>query len=265
MSVETHVQDALDRAETERAHVEQKGAAFQEFRAAVRETEPTTGGGQSGGPMADGGIAVAATGYAAGGSQNTCEQVREQFAETVGQASDVAGADETTVETLREEFCEEVALALSPHSGSQFTPNMKQIVLTAAANRRQELGALRKALDIERDSLESAAEETTEMTAWLAEADQTPLLSLGFEELRQRHERLSALRDRCERIADQRQNTLETTTSYEGSAGIEHDGVIGYLYDDFPSSHPVLSTTTRLEEVCADCQRSVRDHLTRRV
>jgi hypothetical protein len=265
MSVETHVGDALDRAETERRHVEQKGAAFQEFRAVVREIEPTTRGGQPGGPMADGGIAVAATGYAGGGTRNKCEQVRAEFAETVGQVSDVVAAEETTIETLREEFCEEIALALSPHSESQFTPNVKQALLTAAGNRRQELAALRKALVVERESLDDAVEEVGEMTTWLAEADQTPLLGLGFEELRERHERLSSFRDRCKRIADHRQDTLETTTSYEGSAGLEHEGVVTYLYDDFPTTHPVLSTTARLDEVCADCQRAVRDHLTRRV
>jgi hypothetical protein len=265
MTVETHVQDALDRTATERTHVEQKGAAFEQFRTAVRDIETRTGCGHAGDPMADGGIRVAATGYGGGGTQNKCEQVRAVFAETVGQASDVVAAEETTIETLREEFCEEVALALSPHSKSQFTPNVKQAVLTAAGNRRQELAALDKALVVERESLTDAVEEIAEMTTWLADADQTPLLGLGFEELRQRHERLSVFRDRCTRIADQRQDTLETTTSYDGSAGLEHEGVVTYLYDDFPTTHPVLSTTARLDEVCADCQRAVRDHLTRRV
>jgi len=264
MSVETHVQDALDRVETERTHVAEKGSAFQEFRADVREVDPTSGYSPPGGPMADGGMAVTTTSYC-GGTESKCKRVRELFEETVGQVSDIEAAQETTIETIRGEFCDEVALALSPHSDSRFTPNVKQVVLTAAGNRRQELGALGKALAVERESLESAVEEVTEITAWLAEADQTPLLNLGFEELRRRHERLSGFRARCERLANQRQETLETTTSYEGSAGIEHDGVVSYLYDDFPVTHPVLSTTTRLDEVCADCQRAVRDHLTRRV
>jgi hypothetical protein len=265
MTVETHVQDALDRATTERAHVAEKGTAFQEFGAAVREVDPAAGPSQTGGPMADGGVAVSATGYCAGGTETGCKRVRELFEETVGQVSDVQNSQETTIETIRAEFCEEVALALSSHSESNFTPNVKQVVLTAAGNRRQELGALEKALCTERDSLDAAAESVTEITAWLAAADQTPLLDLSFEELRERHEQLATFREQCDRIGKQRQETLETTTSFEGSAGIEHDGVVTYLYDDFPATYPVLSTTTRLDEVCAECQHAVRDHLTRRV
>lgn len=260
MSVDNHVRDALERVTEERAHVAGKATRFQKFQVAVRDVEATTESRPGGGPMADGGVTV--TGYCGGSSSGRCEQVRSQFEELVGPILD---SQPSMTETLREEFCDEIALALSPQSETRFTPGVKRAVLTAAGNRHQELRTLEKALERERESLENAAEQIEEMTSWLARADQTPLLELDFEQLSDRHERLAEFRDRCQTIARERQETLGCTTSYEGSAGIEQQGVCGYLYEDFPTVHPVLSTTTRLEELCGDCQRAVRDHLTRRV
>lgn len=265
MTVETLLQDALDRVETERAHVSEKVTAFSQFRAGVHELAPASAQPGPPGAMADGGMTATTTTLSMRSSSG-CQQVRRLFEETVEPVS-TTETDETesTVELLREEFCDEIALAVSPHTEGQFTPGVKQAMLTATDNRRQELGALEKALAVETESLEAAESPVREMTAWLASADERPLLELGFEQLRERHERLAEFRERCTEIADRRQETLEQTTSYEGSAGIEHKGVVGYLYEDFPTAHPVLSTATNLDDVCADCQRAVRDHLTRRV
>ena len=80
-----------------------------------------------------------------------------------------------------------------------------------------------------------------------------------------RHEQLSTHRDQCEERLLARQETIQTTTSQDAQIGLKHRSLVTYLYQAFPVSYPVLSTLTRLNALLADCQRIVRDHLTRRV
>jgi len=108
-------------------------------------------------------------------------------------------------------------------------------------------------------------ELTEEITAWLSSADGTPLLGLDFEGLRARHERLAAFREQCDRLARKRQSLLTRTVSEGGAAGVDHRSLVESLYGGLPTAHPVLSAAVTLEEVCTDCQKAVRDHLTRRV
>jgi len=258
MSIDTHLDDALTRVETERQQVEQKLTAFERFTSTVQGVEPAR---QPGSQMvADGGSnAMAATQHS---PRDRCDRVRGAFAETVYEA---ANDDLSLAETMSEELCEAVALALARGTTHGFTPTVKRTIITATEQRQAELGALRTALRREAESLQSAGTEVEEMTAWLTDADETPLLELGFEQLRARHEQLSRYRDRCEELTSQRQAVLEKTTSKGAAAGVDHRAVVDYLYQEFPISHPVLSTATSLDEVCADCQATVRDHLTRRV
>lgn len=262
MTIDTHVHDALTRVEAEQGAVAEERSAFEQFAATVEGIDPATPGGNAAGmPVADGG-AMAATAATPDRPRDRCDRVRDAFAETVGATID---DDLSLVETMSEDLCEEVALALSPETAHRFTPPVKRTVLTATEKRRTQLGALRKALSREADSVRIAVDDVEEITAWLASADETPLLEVGFDRLRERHEHLSQYRARCEELAQRRQETLETTTSNGGAAGIEHRTVVEYLYQDFPTAYPILSTATTLTDLCADCQETVRDHLTRRV
>lgn len=262
MSIDTHVDDALVRVQAERGAVDEELEAFDRFTARVAGIDPVTPADRSMGvPVADGG-GTAATATTRDQPGTCCDRLRDAFAETVyGTIDD----DLSLTAAMSEDLSEEVALALSPETTHRFTPPVKQTVLAATEKRETELGALKKALSREEDSVRTAAGELDEITAWLAAADETPLLDVGFEQLRERHERLSRYRERCEEVARRRQQTLATTTSNGGAAGIEHRTVVDYLYSDFPTTHPVLSTATTLADLCGDCQETVRDHLTRRV
>jgi len=259
MTVDTHLDDALDQVEAEREQIEARLAAFDRFETRVRRVESVSPTGGTAAPVPDGGTTAMAA-MSRDGATDRCDRVHEAFAETVGET-----VDEPAPAAMRGELTEEVTLALSGKTAHRFTPAVKGSVLAAAEERQAELDAVRTALGLEADSVRSAADRCAEITAWLASADETPLLSVDFEGLRARHERLAAFRERCDGLARQRQAVLTRTVSEGGAAGVEHRSLLGSLYGEFPTAHPVLSAAATLDAVCADCQKAVRDHLTRRV
>ena len=268
MTLETHIDQAQTRVSEERTHVAGKRRAFEAFGRRVREI-PTTGADAS--PGAGGGAGelftaaqtTTTTGTSSAGG--SCQDVCEAFAETVHPYSATDIDADGLAETMRSELDDDLAVALAPNTGGQLAATTKQAVLTKVTERGKELAVMRSALEIEEESLQSAAATTERVTDWLVEANETPLTELGFEALRARHETLAAHRQRCDELARDRQAVLDRTTSNEGAAGINHRTLVSFLYEEFPVEYPVLATVARLDEVCADCQRVVRDHLVRRV
>ena len=260
--IETHVDGATEVVERERAALTEQGAAYEEFRRRVASLSTTERRPGSAGATVHGGGAARTARADTGGA--ACERVRETFAETVRPHSIDDVGEEPLLETIREELGDGVALALAPTTDAGFTPKTKQAVLTAARERSRGIEATLASIDSERESLEGAADVVAELTEWLVAADETPLSSLGFDALRDRHERLAAYRARCDSLLTERQELLASTTGRNGSADVTHRSLVRYLYSSFPVVYPVLSTVTRLADLLGDCQRAVRSHLTRR-
>jgi hypothetical protein len=262
--IETHVDRARTAVEREREVLSEEGSAYEAFRRRVESLSAAEiGRGAGVGGTTHGGVATrTAHGDASGGA---CEQVREAFAETVRPYSVDDVGEEPLLETIREELGDGIALALAPTTETAFTPQTKGAILTATRERWRGIDATIDALDSEAESLRAVGETVDEITDWLAAADEMPLSSLGFDELRERHDRLAEFRDRCERLLDDRQELLLTTTGRNHSADVAHRSLVRYLYSSLPVVYPVLSTVTRLYDVLEECQRAVRDHLTRRV
>lgn len=261
--IETHVDRARDAVERERELLAEEGAAYEEFCDRIRSlstTEVAPGTGARG--AAPGGVVAGTARPDAGGA--ACEQAREAFAETVQPYSVADVDDEPLLETIREELGDGVALALAPTTDPGFTTQTKGAILSAARERRRGIEATIDALDSEAESLHAAGDAVDEITDWLAEADETPLSTLGFDGLRDRHERLADHRDRVAALLDDRQELLASTTGRNRSADITHRSLVRYLYEPLPVVYPVLSTLTRLYDLLGDCQRTVREHLTRR-
>lgn len=261
MTVETHVDDAIDRVDREREHFEDRLSGVEAFERELRGLQPTAG--QPGGPPAtDGGVGAISPAVRSN-SSSQCSTVRELFAETIYPHSSSEG-DESLLETIGEELGQPVSVALAPGTDQQFTPPLKRTILSATADRQAEIESMLHALDSERDSLVSARDEIQQITTWLCEADQTSLLQLNFEALRDRHEVLEGHLERCGQLEASRQDHIHGTTSQAGAAGVDHHQLVQFLYQSFPVSYPVLATLTNLEEVCRTGQRRVRDHLVRR-
>ncbi|QAU13495.1 hypothetical protein EKH57_12670 [Halorubrum sp. BOL3-1] len=274
MTVETHVDRARDRVAAERDGAADERRAYERFGSVVASIP--TASGPTVGPTASGGETDVGTGPSAGGvravvggksaaSTDGCGRVREAFDETVRPHS-VAdrSADEPLLATVREELGDAVAVALSPKTDHGLTPRLASAIGSAVDDRLAELAVFDQTLTREAASLRSTHETVREVTDWLATADETPLSTLGFDELCRRHEALTERVTTCESLLADRQAVLDRTASRGAAVGIRHRPTVAYLYDDFPVSYPVLSTVARLVETLSECQRAVRDHLTRR-
>jgi len=260
MPVNTYVDRARTRTRTEQETVDEKLGAIDAFVDRVSEI-PTDSVPSSTAklPATDGGLV-----RAGGSTGDRCRVVRSAFAETIGAHVADVDDEDALLAAIGDEFSEEIAVALASTTPASFTPNLKRAVVSEATTRRAETAVLRRALGREATHLDGAGAVVDDVTAWIADADETPLTDLGFDALQQRHETLARHRDRCTELAAERQAFLRETTNQGVDAGIRHRSLVPSLYEDFPVDHPLLATVARLDDACADCQRAVRRHLIRR-
>lgn len=263
---ETRIERAAARVRAERECVAAEREAFERFRAAVASSaSPVTAARSAsnatvtGGPVASpGSLPGERTGNAG------CRRVREAFADTVHDAVTSDAAATPLFETMREQLGREVATAVAAETTLSFTPEVERAVFSAVAERRRELKALDGALERERDSIDAAAETTTDIAAWLARADEASLSALGFDALRERHAVLADHRAACDRVVEQRQAALARSTNEDGVVGVTQRSLAASLYEEWDVDYPVLVTAARLDAVLEGCQRAVREHLVRR-
>jgi hypothetical protein len=261
MPVEIHVHDAAERVEYEREAVDEKRTAYERFLDSVadvpaesvasRSADSTTALGQ---PLSE------------SSSSGGCRAVRRAFAETVRPHSvaDVDG-DEALLATIRHELGESVALALAPTTDAPLSPQVRSAVVEGAEARKTGAEALSRALEREATDLRRVMETVESVTDWIETAEETPLSALGFDALAARHGALADHREACDARARERQSFLDDSTGSAAAVAVEHRSLLPYLYQDLPHDHPALTTLARLDDVCASCQRTVRDHLVRRV
>jgi hypothetical protein len=215
MSVTTHIEHARTRVSAERESVDAKVEAFQTFIDRVGEL-PT----EASSPTVAGLAATAGAQPRTEQTDDGCRVVLTAFAETVRPHSvaDVAGP-ESLLETIRNELSDPIAVALAPTTETSFTAHLKRMVLEEARRRRTEAAALNRALAREASHLEDAGGRVDDVLDWLADADETPLTEVGFEELQRRHGRLATFRDRCDDLARERQAFLQGTTNRTADPG----------------------------------------------
>jgi len=266
MAVETHLDRARTRVSAEQDQVTGERRAYERFRSEVESLQVSMRNRSAPGATTAGVVSGGAGLQRDRSSQ--CQTVRDLFAETIRPHSLMdrgAGTEEPLLETIRQELGGSIAVVLSPETNHRLTSQARAAIRSKATDRIRKLDAMEQALEREADSVQSAHAEVESIADWLATANEASLLDLGFPELRQRHETLDAHRTVCETRLRDRQELLGNTTSREGQIGLSHRSFVEYLYQDVPVSYPVLSACTRLDRVLADSQRTVRDHLTRRV
>lgn len=132
MTVETHVDDALEQAQAEQEHITEKLAALDSFQTDLREI-PTveTAHSQSAYITDGGGTTVSATLYDESTNPDYTREVRALFAEKVHPYSrkDTDNA-ESNLESIRAELGDEIALVLSPSTDGTFTTDVKNVIIT---------------------------------------------------------------------------------------------------------------------------------------
>lgn len=270
MTVETFIQQALTRARAEQEQIVEKRDAFETFASRVEDIpaeSPQPQGARPGAPTGDT-LTTRAHATTTGTTDTDRRRAaREAFARTVRPHSvEDVDASESLLTAVAAELTDDIAAALAPVESTRvFSPVLKQRVLTETTARTRECTVLIDALEREREALRDVHTDVGAVLDWLVEANETPLTALGFETLRARHETLAAHRDRCDRLAHERQVLLDRKTCCGTQLGLTHRSLVRYLYADFPVDHPVLATAVRLDRACAACQRAVRAHLVRRV
>ncbi|MFP8953883.1 hypothetical protein ACLI4Z_13085 [Natrialbaceae archaeon A-arb3/5] len=267
MMVRTYVHDARERIDAEGEHVAEKLAAYDQFERELDDIQVCTPGGpRRQGHTNQNGVTTTATILAhTERNDDTLKRIRSSFAETVRPLStDDLDEPEPVLTTVQEELGEDVAYALSPATDSRFTPEVKNAIRSMIARRRTDLQATDRALAVEKRSLQHALDELEPVIDWICRVNETPLSDLGFDALRTRHETVAAHRSRCNQVAADRQAIIHGAAR-ESVSTAAHRTLLAYLYRDLPTSFPVLTTVTRLDERCQDCQRTVRDHLVRRI
>ncbi len=133
MAVDTDIERARTRAQTEQEAVEEMLDAYETFTRRVRKLQPDrTPSSVAGLTTAGGTTHLSADASSAEG----CRPVRTAFDETIRPHS-VASIDEPEplLETIREEFTDAVAVALAPTTEAPFTPELEQMVLAEARSR----------------------------------------------------------------------------------------------------------------------------------
>lgn len=263
MAIDTAIEQARIRVRAERDAIDEMLDAYNTFIGRVQELHPDQTPASATGVTTAGGATHLSTDAS---GTDRCRTVRTAFAETIRPHS-VADVDETEslLETIREEFTDTIGVALAPTTDASFTPELKRMVLAEAQSRRSEATALQTALEREEVHLEEAGDAVDDIIVWTVDINETPLTDLGFDALQQRHETVTSHRDCCEEVARDRQEFLERTTSNGLDTGVRHRSLVPYLYRDFPVDHPVLATVVTLDKTCRECQRTLRDHLVRRV
>lgn len=241
----TYVDRARTRVERERAVVAEKRDAYDRFRTRLESTHSQ--------PRSEG---IGETLVSSGASAS--RPIREAFVETIAPVCE----DRPRAELLAAELGEEIACALTTDGP---TPALQRAVRAEVDQRSDELAAMDRALDAEADSLERAGEALDPIRNWLLEENETSLSDCGFEALSERHARIAAFRTDCDDLVADRQTHLDRTTGAGGRAGLRHRDLIGYLYDGLPVGHPVLVTAVCMDDLCGECQRTLRDHLVRQV
>jgi hypothetical protein len=263
--LETPIDRASERVDAEREHLTQEKRAYKQFRSEVESLSVTANDPPAAGTATTAGVVSTATSRQRH-TVDHCQSVRDAFVETVYPYSvaDV-GDEETPLETIREMLGDSVALVLSPETDHRLTPQVQRAICSTATDRLHELDAMKGALDREASSLRSTRADVESVTDWLVAANEQPLSECGVSALAERHETLATHRETCETLVVDRQDLLDSTTSQGGQVGLTQRSLVEYLYRNQSASYPILATVTRLDNVLAECQRIVRDHLVRRV
>jgi hypothetical protein len=231
------VDDAQTAVRRERRRMSDEHQAFEQFAERVRRLDART-------PREVGGQTVI-------NRQSTgLRAVRDAYTETVMSAPHYREEyDETYAVSVASELGEELAAAVT--TATRLHPQMKQQLIEASEQALHARERLVEILDEEAAALESTAAELADLRADVESLLDQPLDDAEFDALRTTRDRLRAVKDRCEELADERQATLRRQRR---SLPVEFDDLGQYLYEGCDRTCPLLSAL-------ADLRRAVDRHL----
>jgi len=227
--------DALD-AERERTRNERDALA--DFVDSVASTAPENPGLTDGGPRA-----------VAGSGTGSLSSVVDAYRDTVLELEHYdAEYDDTLAEHMAAEFGDDVALAV--RNGAILSPQLQQTLCASGVRAKERRERLLSALDAEADSLSSCRRALAEVDATIAAVDSTATRERAV--LVEDWQAVREATEHAERVLEERQDDIHGQRHVVGSAG-GPTTLYEYVYDELPTSYPVLSAGT-------DLLRRAREH-----
>jgi hypothetical protein len=180
-------------------------------------------------------------------------RLRTAYAETVMSTPHYETAyGDTVAESLAAEFGEDLAAALI--GGTALTPELRDAVRAATEAARHEREEFLDVLDREADSLATTADDVEDIASRLDSLDGRPLPARSFDDLHDLWSTLGDLEAQVDGIGLRRQETIRGHRN--DLPGVPTD-LSEYLYQDLPTSYPVLASLADLGDRLADTRRRV--------
>jgi two-component sensor histidine kinase len=242
------ISQAHDRLEQERTRTQAEAHAFQQFSSRIAEIEVpmsrVTRGTHRQGPIRR------LTGADAPGAQLT--QLEDAYRDTIlNTAHYETEYDDTSLyDSIAAELTPEIAHSLKHND--QLTPALRTAIRDTATQAYTNRTAFLDILEQEVTSLAAAQEELHTIETAVTELADPPFETWDFTELTTARDRLLALEDDCDTLAQQRQQFLDTrgpTQTLHFTGDIDE-----YLYQPHDFTHPILSAIA----TCVDRIQRIR-------
>lgn len=228
------IRKATAQIDRECSYLRAEQSSFQEFREAVRLTQPDQKSDLR--------------------SSETMKKLRETYHKEVMEALDhEAIYGDTLAESLEQELSPALADALL--SNKPFTHRRKRNLLVACTEAIERREQFSRELDAERNSLETVADELTEIEPVIDKLPECAPQRQPLEKLLVIWEVYDTLEERCAQLLEDRQRQLGRTDRSIGLVGEKH-ALNVYLYRELGTSFPILSAlASTLEQI--DSNRNV--------
>lgn len=238
----TRLHEAGDALDAERDRTRNERDAFVDFVESVASIDPENPGLTDGGPRA-----------VAGRSDGSLSRVVDAYRDTILELDHYAAEyDDTLAEHMAAEFGDDVALAVS--NGALLSPQLQQTLCVSGVQAKERRERLLSALDTEADSLASCQRALAEVDAVVDAAEPDPARDRAA--LVGDWQAVREATDRTESLLAERQDDIHDQRHVVGSAGGPAT-LYEYVYDELPTSYPVLSVGTSLLERAQEARRAL--------
>jgi len=256
-TAETLIDEAQQLVIDERKAIADKLAALDRFAKGVTKISTETRPSPTGSAVA--GNFLNSSPMSVSNDDRIC-RVRSLFAETV-QPHSIAdiGRSEPLLVTIQEEFNEEIALALSPSTNHQFTPQLQRAICSATERCKSDLRVMDKGLAIEEDDLEYVAELRKSLPDKLSAAPDAS--EIHSTTLVNQYEKIEHCKRQCEQLTIDRQLTVHATINHSPEGNLSHSFLLDYIYQSLDVDYPVLSATIQLINHCETHQQTICERL----
>lgn len=232
--VASHITAAEAELEIEYQRTKTEAEAFRNFRQKIMDLTPRQ-------PRADGGTTIqrSLTQRTRPRQTSSHKRVCQAYRDTVLSMPHYAEEyNEPLSVHLAAEFGEEVTTSLA--SNAQLTPPLKKRLIAASQQAARQRVRFLSELDAEATELEVARATLSDLRARLEDQDVDQSHGRSFDELQSRYETLKTTKNRCDTLAETRQQSVHTD-NWTSRELANCSPLQSYLYADLDVTYPILA------------------------